>query len=171
MKTFEVNGNLPQENYSTFLEDINKVYSIFSSHFGENIMKKIDLFVDNATGNSTGYTPMAIPVLQKYIIIKLGLNNFEDSARTIYQFSHELCHYVFYSIKGIDKPLADAKEESICSAMSLIIVRELSPISFGRYFDYVSKLENESWRKGAEIAKSINFDIIKLVAIIFDECR
>lgn len=171
-KTFEVNGNLEKvDNFDIFLNNIIRVYSMFEDCFGKEIMSRIDLYVDNATGVSAGYTPIATVILKKYIIIKLGIDDFTDSVKTVFQFSHELCHYVFYSLKGITIGLANGKEESICTAMSLIVINSIMPNEFDLMFQHVSGLENNDYRQGAEVAKNIDFDINKLKELILNECN
>ena len=60
-KTFEINGNLGNIlNYDIFKETICKVRNRFVNLFGEEIMSRIPLLVDNATEMS-GYTPIISP--------------------------------------------------------------------------------------------------------------
>lgn len=49
----------------------------------------------------SGYTPITIPVLSRLVIIKLGIDNFLDVEKIIYQFSHELCHFIYYCLYGL----------------------------------------------------------------------
>ena len=70
--------------------------------FGKEIMDKHPLLIDNATCGS-GYTPIITPVLGRYLIIKLNIKDFSNRERIIFQVSHELCHYVFYSYLGLKK--------------------------------------------------------------------
>ena len=139
----------------------------FLKLFGEDIMSRIPLLVDNATEMS-GYTPIITPVLGKYLCIKLGISNFLWTDQIIYQFSHELCHYVFYAIQGIDKPFADEKEESICSAMSLCILKDFYE-DIERYINHVKGLENLGYRNGAAIAEDVNYESSLLSSIILNE--
>lgn len=171
MRTFEVNGNLEDEdNFDKFLNIISIVMSIFSNAFGNDVMSKIDLYIDNATEKS-GYTPITTVVLKKYIIIKLGIEDFSDVEKIIYQFSHELCHYVFYSIKGLNKSKADIKEENICSAMSLIIINKLYPSKKDEWLKYVNSLTNENYKNGGKIAINCNWDINVLKDEIYKLCN
>ena len=169
MKTWEISGNLSEiENYETFLYWIAQVYSFFCIIFGEEIMTNIDLYIDNAVGKeTTGDTPVITPILKKYLLIKLGVEDFSNIEQIVYQISHELCHYVVYSIKGIDKPKATIKEENICSAMSLVVINRFFPKSTQRCLEYVRGLKDERYNGGAKIAEDISFDIIKLKELIY----
>lgn len=112
-RVFEINGNLGNIiNYQNFENIICKVRNRFIELFGEEIMSRIPVYVDNATDIMSGHTPIITPILGKYLCIKLNIGNFLDSQRIVFQYAHELCHYVFYSIKGLDKPFADEYEES-----------------------------------------------------------
>lgn len=170
MKSFEVNGNLEDEkNFNIFLDSIVKTKEVFNNTFGLDVMSKIDLYVDNAIEMS-GYTPKTTVILKKYIIIKLGIKDFSRVEQTIYQFAHELCHYVFYSIKGLDKTKADSEEENICSAMSLILINILCPDKIDGWVTYVNNLSNENYNKGGKIAMDCNFDINILKDKIYKLC-
>lgn len=168
---FEINGNLTDiPNYNNFKTNILTVYSIFYEHFGKEIMGKIELYIDNATENS-GYTPIITPILKKHLIIKLGISNFSNSEQIVYQFSHELCHYVFYSILGLKKEFADKEEENICSAMSLVIMKRIFPNKLNFWKSHISGLTNENYSGGLSIAESVNYDIEKLKTKIIKLCE
>lgn len=165
---FEINGNLKYESdldFPIFIDVVCAVRNWFIEAFGEKIMSTYDLFVDNATTGS-GYTPITIPVLDKYIIIKLniGKQNFPDTIA--FQFGHELMHYVFYVRKGIGKELADEKEEAICTAVSLIVIKKFYPHVFETYNAYVRTLPREGYRNGVDIARIIDYDIEKIKELI-----
>lgn len=174
MKNKEINGNLCDiPNYDIFFTNIIKVIGIFTHTFGTDIMEKIDLYVDNAVNDSnSGYTPITTPILKKYIIIKLNIEDFSRDQKIVYQFSHELCHYVFYALKGFDKENADVFEENICSAMSLIILRMLySEDVFEYWLNYVKNLADENYRGGFDVAREVEFDINKLKQKIYQICN
>lgn len=164
----QINGNLDViPNFQNFQNLVLQVYFKFVNLFGINVMTKIPLFVDNATAGS-GYTPIITPIFKQYLCIKLNINNFLDNQMIIYQLAHELCHYVFYSIKGIDKTFADDREETICSAMSLCILKGFYD-DIQRHIDHVKGLENFAYRDGAALAESVNYDSNKLRLIIIIE--
>ena len=169
MKNFEISGNLKTiGQYDNFCNNINLVFSKFTELFGAEVMSRIDLYVDNAI-QMTGHTPIIIPVLGKYLFIKLGIRDFSNCKCIVFQFSHELCHYVFYSLKGIKKTFADDKEENLCAAMSLIMVKELfTEDEFQDYYNYALTLE-EKYRLGAIIAGDLQYDITKLKGKIMEE--
>lgn len=169
MRTWEISGNLSEiENYHTFLYWVGKVYNLFCDVFGEEVMTKIDLYVDNVVSEeTTGHTPIITPILGKYLIIKLGIEDFSNIEEIVYQFSHELCHYIVYSIKGIDKPRATIYEEQICSAMSLVVIKMLFANRINFWLNYVKAIKDEKYRGGAKIAEDISFDIIQLKELIY----
>ncbi|MFR5643182.1 MAG: hypothetical protein ACLTK7_08450 [Clostridium paraputrificum] len=164
-KTWEINGNLygedGLENIQDFEEVIIKVKSLYDEIFGEKVMNKYDLYVDNATKDS-GYSPIITVVLRKYIIIKLKISGDASKGKIAYQFAHELTHFVFYSYFGLNKPFANCREETICSAASLIIIRDLFPDEFNTYNVHVKSLDEECYRRGADYAESIDYSLEKL---------
>jgi len=171
MNVVEINGNLVDEkDYDIFMKTIIEIFVIFSKTFGNSIMKKYDLFIDNATQNS-GYTPITTVLLKKHITIKLGIKEFSNDEEIAYQFSHELCHYVFYSLKGLNKEKADIAEENICSAMSLVIINLLFPNKINKWINHVNGLKNNNYNKGAIIAKKCDFDINILKNRIHEICE
>ena len=170
MKTFEVSGNLVGEmglgdKCEKFKLTICNVRNFYISHFGEQFMNSIDLYVDNATRNS-GHTPIIAPVLGKYLMIKLGITPEYDEARIAFQFAHELMHFVFYIKYGLDKKLADEKEEAICSAAALIVVHNFYPKHFNSCNNYVKSLQRVDHKKGAEIAEEIEYQFADLIKMI-----
>lgn len=169
MRKYEINGNLVKlENYDIFKEYIGKTIKIFSSAFGSEIMGKYDLYIDNATQGS-GHTPTINIVLGKYLIIKLGIKDFSNKEQIVFQFAHELCHYVFSSLQGLEITEADNEEENICTAMSLVAINEMFPEKINKWNDYISKGKEEKYNKGTQIAEEINFDIIKLKEKIYQK--
>lgn len=176
-KLFEINGNLSDSNhgisnYDLFERCVVSVKRLFDSYFGGKSMSKIPIYIDNATKDS-GYTPITTKVLNKILVIKLGIDADSDDAKIIYQFSHELTHAVFLDYYGFNKPSAVEREESICSAVSLITIKELCPNDFQRYLEHVNNLDNVAYRNGIIIAKSCSFNIneIKKLIIDFDEYK
>lgn len=162
MRTWEISGNLQYiTNYKEFSSNIASVMQLFIKVFGEETMTKIDLYVDNATQGS-GYTPIITPVLGKYLIIKLGIADFSQKEQTIWQFSHELCHYLLYSLAGLKKIYDELIEETLCIAMSLCVLTVLCPQSINKWKDYVTKLVKDSYRQGHTLAEEINYDIVSL---------
>lgn len=171
MGIIEINGNLVDEkNYEVFKKIINEVLNIFIKTFGKSTMKKYDLFIDNAT-RSSGYTPCITVLLEKHLTIKLGIEDFSNREQIAYQLSHELCHYVFYTLKGLDREKADVKEENICSAMSLVIINLLFPEKINKWIRHVNNLEDKNYNNGVVIAIECNFDINILKNKIFEVCK
>ncbi len=169
MRHYEINGNLEGEkylDYNLFSKVIRQVRDYYVQVFGEELMNSIDLLIDNATKGS-GYAPIITPVLGKYLIIKLEIKMNFSASRIVYQFSHELMHYVFFAIKGINKERAGIEEESICSAASLIMIKELYPEDFPLNCLHVKNLSDEGYRKGAEVAESVDFDFQKLKELVY----
>lgn len=148
-----------------FGNSLTQVRTLFNKVFGVEQMNRIAFSVNNTTEGS-GYTPMTIPIPEKSAIIKLGIGPNDSTGRTIFQFSHELTHVVFWSYLGQVRPFADAKEEEICSAASLMAIKKLCPKEFDQYNEYVKGLENASYREGANLASSIKYDWSKLKGMI-----
>ena len=167
---YEINGNLYEKktglkNVNMFQSTILKVINYYTEKFGEELLSNVPLYIDNATENS-GYTPVTTKVLNEIIIIKLGISTEDPESKIAYQFSHEFMHYTFYSIFGLGKPHADDFEESICSAASLIVIKDLYPDSFDSYKKHVEGLANADYRAGAEVANNVGYDFAELVKLI-----
>ena len=165
-KRWEINGNLEGENLFVFNNTITSVYNLFMELFGNDLMKKLPLFIDNATSGS-GYTPITIPVLSRLVIIKLRIDNFVNDEKIIFQFSHELCHFIYFCLYGIDKELADEKEEAICTAMSLCCLKYFCK-NIDKWTNHVQSLKREGYRNGFEEAQAVDFDAFRLSKIIID---
>lgn len=165
---YEINGNLVNiDKYKVFSFAVAVVVGEFNSMFGEEIMTKYPLYIDNCFDNGfskCGYTPIITPVLKQILIIKLGLDDFGNFANAVYQLSHELCHYVFYSIEGITRANIGDQEERVCSAMSLILIKKLcdNP-TFELYCEHVKGLTDEQYREGYKVAYELEFDQGKIV--------
>lgn len=166
MRHFEINGNLDTDvDDNLFCGVVCNIMDFFISVFGDDLMSSIDLFVDNATSGS-GYTPITIPILKKYVMIKLHIEKNSTPYVIAFQFSHELMHYVFYASKGIDKKIADEREESICTAVSLIVLKEFYPDGFEIQNKHVKTLQNEGYRRGADLAADVNYDMQQIKNMI-----
>lgn len=163
---WEINGNLYDEQYGLknikdFEEVIISVKNLYDQLFGEEVMNKHSMYIDNATADS-GYTPSITVILRRYLIIKLSISSNNRKSKIAYQFGHELTHFVFYSYFGLDKPLANFDEEMICSAASLIIVKKLFPNDLNMFKSHVNSLSQDYYRKGVEYAESIDYDLENL---------
>ena len=122
-RMWEINVNLQYiESYANFKNTVIRVHDCFVDLFGIDVMNRLPLYIDNATAGS-GYTPVITPVLSSYLIIKLGVENFSDSAWIMFELAHEMCHYVYYCLYGIDSQ-STPYEESICTALSLCFLHE-----------------------------------------------
>ena len=167
---FEINGNLAEiEKYKVFKLTLNHVYSRFYNAFGSELMSKQKFYVDNCTANC-GHTPIITKVLKEFLIIKLGIDDFGNVAQTIFQFSHELTHFVFFCIKGLDKKHADDEEEKACTAMSLIMLKTFcDEETFSSYCEYVKKREYVGYREGYDLALSMEFSEEKIVKYILNK--
>ena len=164
---FVVSGNLDDpenglENYQMFLMTIVRIWSYFLQYVGADSMNSIKLFIDNAISGS-GYTPITTPIFGEYLTIKLHIESKDGEERIAYQFAHELMHFVYYTKYGMDKNRADEVEESICTASSLIVLRDLYPIHWGRYNSQVMNLENNASRMGADVALDVGYSFEELL--------
>lgn len=168
MRHFEISGNLEDEinlDFNNFCQTICKVRNYYIEIFGDNVMNSIDLLVDNATYGS-GYTPIITKILNKYLVIKLNIKKGDSSGKIIFQFAHELMHYVYYAKKGLDKQRADILEEGVCTAASLIVIKELQPYEFEMYNNHVKGLAIECYRIGAQIAENVQYNMKELEKMI-----
>lgn len=163
---WEINGNLNNnleglKNYKYFSEIIYRVKIIYDEIFGLDIMNKYDLYIDNATENS-GWAPIITPILKKYFIIKLAIYPNDVQSKIVFQFAHELTHFVFYSYFGIDKPRANDEEEIMCTAASLILIKMLFSKDFEFWNEYTKSLEERKYRQGADYAEKIGYNLQEL---------
>ena len=170
MKHWEISGNLDDAqnglaNYPQFQQAICRVKKLFDDIFGTERLNSIDLFIDNATAGS-GYTPITTTILGKFVVIKLGIAPDDRERKVAYQFAHELTHFVFRTYLGINKPHANAREETICSAAALITIKHLYPSHFNMCDEHVRGLSNTAYRNGAYLAESIGYDFQRLKGII-----
>lgn len=170
MATFEISGNLDDDeyglkNFKTFMSVVCRVREYYEKYFGTEYMNQIRLFVDNATEDS-GYTPITTPILGEYITIKLGIKSENEESLIAYQFAHELMHFVFFIKFGLGKERADIREESICTAASLIYLYHFYKEGFTRQNQRVKQLSNEGYRSGAGLAESVKYDFGELIKFI-----
>lgn len=165
---FEINGNLYDYKYiEIFEQTVCEVRARFQELFGTEVLNRLPLYVENSTSGS-GYTPITDVVLHSYVNIKLCIGDFRDVEETIYQFAHEMCHFTYRCLIGIDKKHAGVYEESMCSAMSLCFLHEKSK-NFNAWCKHVRKLKNEGYRNGYTVALECNFDKVKLKDKILSE--
>jgi len=157
----EFSGMLREyDNYNNFKETIISINKRFREIFGDEL-------IDNALEGS-GYTPTCVVILDKYILIKLHIKDFSDTTRIIYQYSHELTHYIFRALNGLEDKERLVEEEHLASAMSLVMLKEFNDPNFESYSRYVENLEEEKYRKGIDVARSIEFDVYELKKLIFN---
>ena len=158
---FEISYELRNyDNYENFKNVIIEVRTKFQELFGKVALERIPLYIDNSTAGS-GHTPIASVILQKYVVIKLNIADFSRTEQITYQFSHEMTHFTYRCMIGINKKQATVYEESICSAMSLCFLYG-NCRNFQAWCDHVRKLTNEGYRKGFEVALSCGFSPEKL---------
>jgi hypothetical protein len=165
-KYWEINANLDDgqsglSNYQAFEDTIKSIKDYYDRVFGKEIMNRIPFYVDNGTADS-GYTPIATPVLERIVVIKLGIRSTDDKAKIAYQFAHELTHVVFRAYFGMKKPRATADEEAICTAASLIIIKKSYPDHFERFEQCASSNLNKGYQKGVPLAKELSYDMEEL---------
>ena len=121
--------------------------------------------MDNATRDS-GYTPVCTPIFKKYVIIKLAITSVDEPDKIIFQFSHELMHYVYFEKYGLEKVKADDKEESICTAASLCMISELYPLELNRYIEILRRESNNGYREGVSVAEKVGYTFANLICLI-----
>lgn len=168
MSYYEINGNLQNEKdliYEVFSHVVWEVMDFFIKAFGEHTMSLIGLYIDNSTAGG-GYTPVTTPVLKKYVIIRLHIHKESCRSMIAFQLGHELMHYLFYVKYGLDKPAANDLEESICTAVSLIVLKNLYPDELDEYIEYVNSLSYDGYRYGGEIARRVDYDMQQIKSMV-----
>ena len=169
MKNFEINGNLYEElglsNIGEFESGVLKVRKDFINIFGKKLMESVELYVDNATAGS-GATPITTPIFKKYVTIKLHIKPNSGEDIVIFQFSHELMHFLFYAKYGLNRKPADKEEESICTAASLISIHKWYPERLEIFIESVLNESNEGYRKGVEVAERMGYSFKNLKELL-----
>lgn len=169
MRYWEINGNLADKqdgikNYDVFEKAVCTTKTYFDKVFGVECLNQVPFSVDNATADS-GYIPINTVVLNKIVVIKLGIKPDDDEAEVAYQFAHELTHVVFLAYFGMNKPHATDEEEIICTAAALIVIKNMYPDYFDTYEQVTSKKEAK-YRNGVPLAKEISYDMKKIKYLI-----
>lgn len=174
MRHWEINGNLASQkyglkNYLMFSDVICAIKDEFDYAFTSEIMNRIPFYVDNAISNSnvdfnsySGQTPISTPVLERIIVIKLNIHPTATEAEITFQFAHELTHVVFWDYFGFEKPFATDEEESICTAVSLIMIKKLYPSFLEKYEQHIDNLSYVGYRNGLKVAQETSYDINKI---------
>lgn len=172
LEEWEFSGNLKRDNgiinYDVFKETVNKVMKEFHLVFTPLTMMKYPLLIDNATSGS-GPTPIITPILNKYLIIKLGITDGLEVGQTVFQLAHELTHLVFFSYLGLDKTRADDYEEGLCSAVSLAFVLKFNPNDLQRFSNSLLNSDYVGYQSGFQIAIDHGFSIESLKNTILKE--
>ena len=169
MENWEINGNLADEqcgmpNYQVFEKIICDTKNYFNAVFDVKCLNKVPFYVDNNIFNPKA--PISTPVLKQFIIITLGIYYNDCEARIAYQFAHELTHVVFWAYFGFDKKRATEREEAICTAASLIAIKNMYPDYFVKYEKYTESLDNIGYRNGVPLAREIFYDMKKIKSLI-----
>lgn len=153
------------ENYALFEKTITEVKELFDATFGKQ-MNQIDFYVDNSTGGS-GYVPVtSAPIIDKFLAVRLHIQPEDREGKIAFQFAHELTHVVFYSYFGLDFQPTGDREETIASAASLIVLKQLYPEHFEANDEYVRNSTEEKYQGGAELAETLKYDMANLKAEI-----
>lgn len=161
MKKFEISSNLEDcENIDVFKRSVNETRDRFLQLFGAGVLDRLPLFVDNST-QSGGYTPMTFVAMDSFVFIKLCIADFTKREQTIYQCAHEMTHFVYRCLIGLNKKRANVYEESMCSAMSLCFLYG-NCVNFEKWCEHVKGLKNEGYRKGYDVAQKVAFDPFRL---------
>ncbi len=169
-KYYEINGNLKKvKDYETFYNTLGKVMDIYEKAFGLELLSKYDLYIDNAKCDNAGYTPTTLKPFNKYVIIKLGIWDFSKEKIIVFQLAHEMCHYVFYALNGLDKKWVIPKfiEENIATSASLIVLNILYPKFKEHWQNYIEKDAKAEYNHGAKIANKLHYNINDLKELIY----
>lgn len=171
MKTWEINGNLDNIesgiiNYQEFEDTVVRIKNIYDEIFGLELMNTYPLYIDNAV-QCSGHVPIITPILNRFICIKLGIEDGKNRPQIAFQLAHELTHYVFYCLVGLNKSHAETLEETICSAASLLFVELLYPNEIQRYRTHLNASQVEGYRAGVQLAEVIKNDFRQFKSIVF----
>jgi len=108
------------------------MFAEFVRIFGEKAMSHKPVTIYNLPGSSS---PMTIP-LGKTMRIRIAQNNTSYWAQMVYQLSHEMAHYAFFTYFPLvdqdnyadidEKKKSSWNEEIICEAMSLYMLRYMA---------------------------------------------
>lgn len=169
MENWEINGNLADEqygmqNYQVFEKVICDTKNYFNAVFDVECLNKVPFYVDNNIFNPKA--PISTSVLKKFVIITLRIDCNACEAQISYQFAHELTHVVFWVYWGFNKKHATDIEEAICTAASLIVIKNMYPDYFDEYVRYTASLDNIGYRNGVPLAKKICYDMEKIKYMI-----
>jgi hypothetical protein len=168
---FEVNGNLTTIiNNHNFYDQVFKTCDYCISIFGNQLMSTHRFFIDNGT-QMCGRVPITIPVLSEYILIKLGVADFQNRAEIIFQLSHELCHCFFYAKLSLNKSIADEKEENYCAAFSLFVIQAQYPNSLDYYAKIVRENSNPVYRGGYMLFEKYRNDLSAFLVELEAYCK
>ena len=105
-------------------------------------------------------------MLNKIVVIKLGIKPDDYGAKVAYQFAHELTHVVFKAYFGINKPYAGEDEEMICTASALTVVKNIYPNELYRFIKTASSSDNIGYQNGVPLADAISYDMEKIKDLI-----
>lgn len=177
---FEINGSLiGSKFYGEFRRGVIDVVTLFENEiesFGGDWM---EIYVDNAYPNYTlgedcpfkkadidkyiditansGYVPIAIPLFKKIMLVKLGVGSDLSYQNTVYQFSHELTHCLFFKRFGFSGDRLSVKEDEICTASSLMAIKELCNSDYSMYVEYTKNQAPSRYHGGVDFADEIHY--------------
>lgn len=169
MENWEINRSLANKqtgmkNYDMFRKVLCATKEYFNAVFGVECLNKIFFYVDNKIDNPKA--PISIPVENIFVRIVLDIGPNHCEARVAYQFAHELTHVVFWDYFGLNKKRATEREETICTAASLIVLKNMYPDDFDRFEQSTASEAYIGYRNGVPLAKGISYDMEKIKALI-----
>jgi hypothetical protein len=137
------------------------VHQLFVEIFGRNILEKEVYTVYN---DPLADTPMLV-INELPVKIRLRVKSSDYWSQVVYQFSHELTHFVIRQYKSNKNMYVNWFEETICEAMSLYCLKkvaerwdecELYKINPGYRQSLTGYMEDEYIKKGSDILKNCN---------------
>lgn len=163
----QINQNLKDQkhginNFETYVSIIEDVLRSFALLFGEEIMTKYPLYIDNGYSHA-GSLHTIKPIFNKFLHLKTGIADGKDKSEVLFQLTYNLTHYVFYSKFGLERPYL-TEYRDYCTGMAIVIVR-MDDKDAGSFYE--DALKNEI-PNGVDIAKRNNYSIFGIAKEILE---
>lgn len=127
----------------------------------------LNILIDNSTANGLK-TPYCSILYDNFLQVKLGIKSGKLIGETVFQFSHELMHCIYYSMMGLNFK-QEKRQENICTAASLIMLKTICPTELYNYIQGLIKDNNELYKPGVNLAEEWNYDLKILRANILED--
>lgn len=157
-------GGIP--NYDSYEEIFNGCLDAFKKLFGEEIMEKHDIFIDNGY-QFTGTTYATNPILNKSLFIKTQITDGLDTTEIIFQFGFTLTQVVFYSLIGFDKVDYDEMQYTFSTAMALAMLHSTHPDAID-FYEADAFRALKKYADAIDLAHAVDYSFFELRDLILD---